>query len=242
MKRKAASATRRSKRGKAEKDDVDEDEQAEEVEDQEEETAAPAKRRPKRAAKRAKIEKDGDDDDAYETTENVEEDGERFFLMKAEPDSRIIKGIDVKFSIDDLEEIKVSPWDGVRNHTAKNIMRDRMRVGDQVLFYASNTKVPGITGLCKVAKPAYVDHTAFDTKHPYYDAKSDKTNPRWFMVDVEFVKKFPRIISLKELQGYKDKELKNMTLLRQGRLSVQPVKKAEFEFILGLLDAEGAEE
>ncbi|KAJ2720917.1 hypothetical protein GGI07_004313 [Coemansia sp. Benny D115] len=106
--------------------------------------------------------------------------------MKAEPESRIVKGIDVKFSIDDLRSMKnsTSQWDGVRNYEARNIMRDQMKVGDRVLFYHSNCKSPGIAGTATIARSAYPDYTAFDPNHPYYDPKSNKESPRWFMVNL----------------------------------------------------------
>ncbi|KAG0300579.1 hypothetical protein BGZ98_009074 [Dissophora globulifera] len=149
------------------------------------------------------------------------------WLMKSEPDT---------FSIDALINSKdsTSQWDGVRNHEAKNLMKNSMKVGDRVLFYHSNTKEPGIVALAKVARESYPDYTAFDSKSEYYDEKSSTDNPRWFMVDVKFDRKFKRILSLKELQEYKDKELRDMKLLNRGRLSVQPVSDAEMEFILQL--------
>ncbi|KAJ2486131.1 hypothetical protein IWW37_005712, partial [Coemansia sp. RSA 2050] len=104
--------------------------------------------------------------------------------MKAEPELRIVKGKDVKFSIDDLYAMKdsTSPWDGVRNFEARNIMRNLMKVGDKVLFYHSNCKTPGVAGTAIVVREGYPDYTAFDTKHPYYDAKStDPNSPKWFM-------------------------------------------------------------
>jgi predicted RNA-binding protein with PUA-like domain len=115
-----------------------------------------------------------------------------------------------------------------------------MKIGDIVstinecLFYHSNCKLPGIAGLARVVKEGYIDHTAFDPKHPYYDPKSDESNPKWYMVDVAFERKFQRFISLTELQKYKTSELKEMPLLQRGRLSVQPVDKKSFEFILSL--------
>ncbi|RIA97052.1 PUA-like domain-containing protein [Glomus cerebriforme] len=159
----------------------------------------------------------------------------QYWLMKAEPDSRIVKGKDVKFSINDLADMPdgVSQWDGVRNYEARNIMKDKMKIGDKVLFYHSNCKTPGIAGLAEIVKEAYPDYTAFDEFHPYYDPKSNKDNPRWFMVDVKFVRKFKRLITLKELQTHRDK-LKDMTLLSRGRLSIQPVKKEHYRFILEL--------
>ncbi|BGP26698.1 hypothetical protein JCM10295v2_005651 [Rhodotorula toruloides] len=109
------------------------------------------------------------------------------WLIKAEPESRIEKGVDVKFSIDDLERVKVSSWEGVRNHQANSYLRDQMKPGHLCLFYASNCKVPGVTGIAKVVKEGYPDHNAWDPKHPYYDPKSDPDEPRWYMVDVEIL-------------------------------------------------------
>ncbi|KAI1307288.1 Thymocyte nuclear protein 1 [Mortierella claussenii] len=149
------------------------------------------------------------------------------WLMKSEPDT---------FSIDDLIKSKdsTSHWDGVRNHEAKNLMKNSMQTGDRVLFYHSNTKEPGVVALAKIVKEAYPDHTAFDPKAEYYDPKSSKDDPKWFMVDVKFDRKLKRSITLKELQRYKDKELSNMKLLNRGRLSVQPVSDTEMKFIMDL--------
>ncbi|KAJ3014334.1 Thymocyte nuclear protein 1 [Thoreauomyces humboldtii] len=161
--------------------------------------------------------------------------GPRCWLMKAEPETRMEKGVDVKFSIDDLEEKTTSCWDGVRSYEARNHMR-AMKVGDPVFFYHSNCKLPGIAGLAEVHKEAYPDYSAWDPKHPYFDPKTDKDNPKWEMVDVKFVRKLRRFISLKELQSHKDGALKNMFLIKRGRLSVQPVGQPEWEFILSLED------
>ncbi|TPX57899.1 hypothetical protein PhCBS80983_g03501 [Powellomyces hirtus] len=162
--------------------------------------------------------------------------GPRYWLMKAEPETRLERGVDVKvrFFIDDLEAKKTSTWDGVRNFEARNIMRDRMKLGDQCFFYHSNCKVPGIAGIAEVCKEGYPDFTAFDSAHPYYDPKSDPENPKWMMVDVKFVRKLKRFVSLKELQSHKDGALKDMFLIRRGRLSVQPVREDEWDFILEL--------
>ncbi|KAJ1658194.1 hypothetical protein IWQ61_002526 [Dispira simplex] len=158
----------------------------------------------------------------------------RYWLLKAEPESRLVKNIDVKFSIDDLAAMtnQTSSWEGVRNYEARNIMRDQMKQGDLALFYHSNCKIPGIVGVVEVVKEGYPDHTACDPNHPYYDAKIKAKDPaRWFMVDVKFVKKWPRLVSLKELQTYRPGPLEGMTLLNRGRLSVQSVSSKEFEFI-----------
>ncbi|KAF9212232.1 hypothetical protein BGZ59_007060 [Podila verticillata] len=163
------------------------------------------------------------------STNSPEDTGPRtsVWLMKSEPDT---------FSIDALinSPDSTSHWDGVRNHEAKNLMKNLMKVGDRVLFYHSNTKEPGIVALAEIVREGYPDHTAFDPKSEYYDEKSTKEDPRWFMVDVKFTRKFKRIVTLKELQKYKDKELSGMKLLNRGRLSVQPVTGQEMDFILSL--------
>ncbi|KAK3826996.1 MAG: thymocyte nuclear protein 1-like protein [Linnemannia elongata] len=191
-------------------------------------------------AKGTKAKSSTDSKPAKDTTSNekqqplsatglTNEDGTRIsvWLMKSEPDT---------FSIDDLINSKgsTSHWDGVRNHEAKNLMKNSMKVGDQVLFYHSNTKAPGIVAMAKIAREAYPDHTAFDPKSDYYDSKSSKDDPRWFMVDVKYERKLKRVLTLKELQQYKDKELGQMKLLNRGRLSVQPVSDSEMKFIMDL--------
>ncbi|KAJ2770287.1 hypothetical protein IWQ56_002223 [Coemansia nantahalensis] len=156
--------------------------------------------------------------------------------MKAEPESRIVKGVDVKFSIDDLYAMKdsTSQWDGVRNFEARNIMRDRMKLGDKVLFYHSNCKTPGIAGVAAIVREGYPDHTAFDAAHPYYDPKSARDSPKWYMVDVKFERKFAQILSLAELKEHGP--LADMVLIKRGRLSVQPVQQSEYDYILELAD------
>ena len=147
-----------------------------------------------------------------------------YWLMKSEPDT---------FSIDDLKRKKREAWDGVRNYQARNFMRDGMRVGDGVFFYHSNCAEPGIAGLAEVASDAYPDPSQFDPKSKYFDAASSRDNPRWMLVDVKFVKKLNRVITLDELKSHP--KLEGMTLLRKGnRLSVMPVDAAEWKYILGL--------
>lgn len=149
-----------------------------------------------------------------------------YWLMKSEPDV---------FGIDHLKSRprKTEHWDGVRNYQARNMMRDDMKKGDQVLFYHSNCAEPGVVGIAKVVREAYPDHTAFDPEDPHYDPKSDPDDPRWFMVDVQFVRKLARTITLSELK--ESSELADMPLVRRGnRLSVMPVTKPQWDFILGL--------
>ena len=152
----------------------------------------------------------------------------QYWLMKSEPD---------EFGIDDLKASprKTAHWDGVRNYQARNMMRNEMKVGDQAFFYHSNTKVPGIAGIMEVVREGYVDHTAFDPKDPHYDPKSDPDKPRWFMVDLRFVRRTKRVIALSELREHADGALADLRLLRRGnRLSIMPVSEQEWSFILSL--------
>ncbi|GLQ47793.1 EVE domain-containing protein [Dyella lipolytica] len=147
-----------------------------------------------------------------------------YWVMKSEPDT---------FSIDDLKRKKREAWDGVRNYQARNFMRDGMRVGDGVFFYHSNCAEPGIAGIAEVATDAYPDPSQFDPKSQYFDPGSSRDNPRWMLVDVKFVKKLTRVITLKELQAQPN--LTDMALVRKGnRLSVMPVTAAEWRAILAL--------
>jgi predicted RNA-binding protein with PUA-like domain len=150
-----------------------------------------------------------------------------YWLIKSEPDA---------YSIDDLKNApaKRTHWDGVRNYQARNFMRDDMEKGDRVFFYHSNCETPGIVGLAEVASTAYPDHTAFDPNDHHFDAKSDPDNPRWMMVDVRYKRKTKRLLSLAELKQY-EKKLEGFALIRRGnRLSVMPVTKKHFDFILSL--------
>ena len=151
-----------------------------------------------------------------------------YWLMKSEPDV---------FSIDDLKNApkKTTCWDGVRNYQARNMMRDDMKRGDRVFYYHSNCDEPGIVGIARITKQSYPDHTAFDPKDPHYDPKSDPENPRWFMVDIAYVRKFRETVSLKALREYADNSLKDFALLRRGnRLSVMPVAPDAWTFIEAL--------
>lgn len=148
----------------------------------------------------------------------------QYWLIKSEPDV---------YSIDDLARDRQTCWDGVRNYQARNFMRDQMQPGDLCLYYHSNAKPPGIAGLARICKAGYPDHTAFDQNDPHYDPKSDPENPTWYMVDVEFVEKFPELIPLDTLKN--DPKLTDMLVVQRGqRLSVQPVEKKHFERVLKL--------
>ncbi|HKK15486.1 MAG TPA: EVE domain-containing protein [Gammaproteobacteria bacterium] len=150
----------------------------------------------------------------------------RYWLMKSEPG---------EFSIDDLKNRpgRTEPWDGVRNYQARNMMRDEMQKGDLAFFYHSNCDAPGITGIMTIHHAGYPDPTAFDPHDPHFDPKSDADNPRWYLVDVKFKRKLKRTITLSELKD--KKPLQNMKLLQRGnRLSVMPVTKKEWEYILAI--------
>jgi predicted RNA-binding protein with PUA-like domain len=151
-----------------------------------------------------------------------------YWLLKSEPDS---------FSVDDLSKAarKTAAWDGVRNFQARNMLRDSMKKGDLAFFYYSSCDVPGIAGIVSVAREGYPDATAFDPKHHHYDADSQKDAPRWYVVDVKLVRKLKRIVTLDELRGHAEKKLRDFVLLRRGnRLSVMPVSKKDWDFILTL--------
>ena len=150
-----------------------------------------------------------------------------YWLMKSEPDA---------FGLDDLKSRpkQTEPWDGVRNYQARNFMRDQMKVGDQIFFYHSNTKIPGIVGIAKVASKPYPDPTQFDPDSKYYDPKSDPDDPRWVLVDVTFVRELKRILSLTEIKEHAE-ALGDFALVRKGnRLSIMPVSQAQWDYLLGL--------
>ena len=149
-----------------------------------------------------------------------------YWLMKSEPDV---------FGIDDLINApgKTEPWDGIRNYQARNMMRDEMKTGDLAFFYHSNCKTPGIVGIMKIVCEGYPDITAFDPVAKYYDPKSNPERPRWYRVDVRHVRKLKRTISLSELKEHR--EVAGLPLLRRGnRLSVMPVSRQQWEYILAL--------
>jgi predicted RNA-binding protein with PUA-like domain len=141
--------------------------------------------------------------------------------MKCEPEA---------YTIEDLERDGTTTWEGVRNFQARNTMRDDMKAGDGVLFYASNAEPSGVSGVAEISRAGYPDPYAFQEGHKYYDPKSDPDNPTWYMVDIRFVERFPEIVplaTLKETPG-----LEAMEVNRKGsRLSVQPVAKQEFEIV-----------
>lgn len=150
----------------------------------------------------------------------------RYWLLKSESDC---------FSIQDLKGAKnqTTFWDGVRNYQARNFLRDDMKPGDGVLYYHSGGEAPAVVGTAKIVRAGYPDHTAENPKADHYDPKHTAASPIWYMVDVKLEEIFPRELALAELRGVP--ALRDMELLRKGsRLSVQPVRKAEFDTVVRL--------
>ena len=147
--------------------------------------------------------------------------------MKSEPST---------YSIDDLERDGSEPWDGIRNYQARNFMRE-MRVGDLAIFYHSNAKPTGAVGVMRIGSTAKPDPYQFDKKSNYYDAGSKPEEPRWDLVDVEFVERFTDTVSLAELKA--EPALEGMYVTRKGnRLSITPVEKHHFKKVLSMARAQ----
>ena len=152
-----------------------------------------------------------------------------YWLVKTEPSS---------YSISDLaaEANQTTFWHGVRNYQARNYMRDEMRKDDGVLIYHSNAKPPAVVGVGRIVKEAYPDDSAWDPESSYFDEASTPEEPRWFMVDIQLVEIFPEPLPLESLK--RQAKLKGMELLRKGsRLSVQPVSRAHFDWIVKMAHA-----
>jgi predicted RNA-binding protein with PUA-like domain len=145
----------------------------------------------------------------------------RYWLLKCEPEA---------YTIENLARDGVTTWEGVRNFQARNFLRDDMKPGDGVLFYASNADPSGVTGLAEIARAGYPDPTAFDPTNVYYDEKSDPDVPTWYRVDVRFVEAFPAIVPLEALKATPGLE-KMMVTQKGSRLSVQPATKEEFALV-----------
>jgi predicted RNA-binding protein with PUA-like domain len=153
----------------------------------------------------------------------------KYWLMKTEPST---------FSIDDLRTApkQTTGWDGVRNYQVRNMIRDEMQPHEQAFIYHSSCDEPGIAGIAEVISKGYPDPTQFDRKHDHCDPKSTQKAPRWFMVDVKFLRRFDRVITLNELKLPKNKALADMLILRAGnRLSVTPVAAEHWKQILTLV-------
>lgn len=148
----------------------------------------------------------------------------RYWLMKSEPDV---------YSIDDLRDDGSTMWDGVRNYAARNNMQE-MEEGDLVLYYHSRQSPPGVVGVARVVREAYPDPTQFDPDSTYFDEKSDEDDPRWWLVDIEFVEKFDGMVSLHAIKD--EPSLSDMVLVNNSRLSVQPVEEEEFEKVRSMAE------
>ncbi len=145
----------------------------------------------------------------------------RYWLMKTEPSA---------FSIDDLARKGTECWDGVRNFQARNHMK-AMALGDRAFFYHSSEDPKGVAGVCDIVRDAYPDHTQFDPSSKYFDPKASEQRPIWYMVDVRFLEKFPRVLTLRELK--ETPGLEDLMVIKRGaRLSVQPVGDKEWEIVL----------
>jgi predicted RNA-binding protein with PUA-like domain len=147
-----------------------------------------------------------------------------YWLMKSEPSV---------FSFEDLVKApaRTTPWEGVRNYQARNLMRDEFRRGDRVLFYHSGVDEPAVVGIAEVVREGYPDPTALDSRSHYFDeaAKAKGESP-WIMVDVKALERLREPVTRDRLKA--EPSLKNMMVLRKGaRLSVQPVTAAEFEIV-----------
>jgi predicted RNA-binding protein with PUA-like domain len=152
-----------------------------------------------------------------------------YWLLKTEPAS---------FSIEHLARApgRRTTWDGVRNYQARNLLRDALKRGDEAFLYHSSCEVPGIVGIVRVVREGYPDPTAFDPRDHHFDPASDPRAPRWYMVDVKFVRRFARVVTLEELRQHSGGALRDLQLLKRGnRLSVLPVSAKSWKFILSLL-------
>ena len=149
----------------------------------------------------------------------------------------LIKSEGSCYSIDDLKRDKKTSWTGIRNYQARNFMRDDMRVGDLVLFYHSigtSEHPSGVYGVAKVASKPHPDMTQFDKKDMHYEPKAKDSLPIWVCVDVKFVKKFKRPVTLGDIK--RAHQLEGMEVRRAGsRLSVQPVSEKHFKYITEVL-------
>ncbi len=149
---------------------------------------------------------------------------ERYWLMKSDPDTYGLEHLQ-------KEPRKTTCWDGVRNFTARNLLRDEVQKGDGVLFYHSQEKPPGVVAIARVVKAGYPDPSQFDPADKYHDARSDPDNPRWYAVDIKLEKVLPQRVDLPDMR--ENPKLAEMGLLRKGnRLSVQPVTRAEWKQVL----------
>ena len=149
----------------------------------------------------------------------------RYWLIKSEPDV---------FSFDDLLAApqQTTCWDSVRNSSARNFLRDGMKRGDLAFYYHSNAEPSAIVGICEVVREGYPDPTALDPSHDYFDAASNADTPTWFMVDVKAVQKLSSPVALPAIKH--SPALREMALVKVGRLSVVPVQPDEWDTVIAM--------
>lgn len=146
----------------------------------------------------------------------------QYWLAKSEPNA---------YSITDLKEAKHTLWDGVRNYQVRNFFRDDMQAGDRVLFYHSNTPVPGVVGEMEVVDTSIVDPTQFDVSDEHYDPKATPDKPRWLAPKMKFIQEFTQVLPLETIKTMK--ALAKSPLVRKGnRLSVVPLTESEYTVLL----------
>jgi predicted RNA-binding protein with PUA-like domain len=153
----------------------------------------------------------------------------RYWLMKSEPDT---------FGIDHLAAAprETTSWEGVRNFQARNMLRDDMQAGDLAFFYHSSCPEPGIAGVVEVVRSGYPDASAWNEKSPYFDPKSPENKPLWYTVDVRLKQRARLLLPLATLREHAMEQLDGLLLLRRGnRLSITPVDRAHWKFILSLM-------
>ncbi|MFO1394778.1 MAG: EVE domain-containing protein [Steroidobacteraceae bacterium] len=151
-----------------------------------------------------------------------------YWLFKSEPDT---------FGVDDLARAPAATtaWDGVRNYQVRNMLRDEIRKGDRGFFYHSSCDEPGIAGIVKVVRAGYPEAAALDRRHRYHDPKSDPASPTWYSVDVKLERRIEPVIGLETLRKHAHGALSGMLILRRGnRLSITPVTREEWDFVLSL--------
>lgn len=148
-----------------------------------------------------------------------------YWLFKTEPDA---------FSIDDLKNApqQTTLWEGVRNYQARNFMRDDIKLGDQVMVYHSSCKHVGVVGIATVTRDAYPDPTQFELSSDYYDAKATNDKPRWFVVEVTYLRHLKQLVSLRSIKA--NNAITELALKKAGRLSVMPVTKNDWDEIIAM--------
>lgn len=150
-----------------------------------------------------------------------------YWLVKSEPDV---------FSVEDLAACPEQTrfWKHVRNYQARNFLRDEMQIGDAVFFYHSNTEMPAIVGTARVASEPYPDPEALNPESKYFDPKSSADNPRWYLVDIQLESILDQPIPLRRIKEHAA-ELGDFPLIRRGnRLSVMPVEREQWDYIMSL--------